>query len=314
MKKLLNLLKFLFLALGLVLIIMTLCFGYRDKPLEELKEIYAPAPSQFVELDDMNVHYRDQGPVSDSIPIVLIHGTGASLHTFEKWAKGLDSSHRVISMDLPGYGLTGPFPNRDYSIQNYTSFIKDFLDVLQIKECILGGNSLGGHIAWRFTLDNPTMVEKLILIDASGYPTQSKSRPLAFRIAQIPILKQLLTFITPPFIARSSVENVYADKSKVNDALVKRYFDLTLRKGNRQAFVDRLNTEGEKSPYERVKNIQQRTLVLWGQEDKLIPIDVAKNFQVDLPNDSLVILPHVGHVPMEESPKESLDAVLSFLK
>ena len=156
-------------------------------------------------------------------------------------------------------------------------------------------------------------MKKLILIDAAGYPIVSKSTPIAFTLARKPILNKIMTFITPRSFVRSSVENVYADKTKVTDALVDRYFELTLREGNRQAFVDRITMLYDTSNINLFKTIQQPTLVLWGEEDGLIPLSNAYRFHDDLPNDTLVILKNMGHVPMEENPKESLKAVLDFL-
>ena len=210
-------------------LLICICFGYFDLPIGQLKEKYALPPSAFMTIDGMDVHFRDEGNKSDSIPIVLLHGTGSSLHTYDAWADALKTNYRVIRMDLPGFGLTGPFPNRKYSMDKYVQYVERFLTKLNIEKCILGGNSLGGRIAWNHTVKNPSQVEKLILIDASGYPIKAQSTPIAFRIAAIPVLNKLLTFITPKFMARSSVENVYADKSKVTDDLVDRYFDLTLR-------------------------------------------------------------------------------------
>jgi pimeloyl-ACP methyl ester carboxylesterase len=243
----------------------------------------------------------------------LIHGTGSSLHTFDDWVKKLKLKYRIIRMDLPGYGLSDPFPEGNYTIDNYIRFIKMFLDELGVEKCIVGGNSLGGHIAWRFTLENNKMVEKLLLIDASGYPMKSKSTPLAFKIAETPILKNIFTFITPKFVARSSVENVYFDRNKVTDELANRYFELTLRKGNRQAFIDRLSIKTSSEYYKKIPNIKQPTLVLWGNEDLLIPLENAKRFQKDLPNNNLVILKNTGHVPMEENPIISLEVFEQFL-
>jgi len=248
------------------------------------------------------------------LPIVLIHGTAASLHTFEAWATALKQKKRVVRMDLPAFGLTGPFPNRDYSMDHYVEFVEDFLNARGIRRCILGGNSLGGQIAWEFTHKKPDMVDKLILIDAAGYALKSTSVPIGFRIARTPYLSAIMTFITPRFMVESSVENVYAEKSKVSDELVDRYFNLTLRAGNRQALVDRMNTVYDTTRVQRVKNIQQPTLVLWGGQDQLIPLRSAYRFHDDLPNDTLVILNYAGHVPMEEHPNESLNAVLHFLK
>jgi len=216
-------------------------------------------------------------------------------------------------MDLPGYGLTGPFPDRDYTIHHYADFIHQFLTTLGVEQCIIGGNSLGGRIAWTYTAKYSEMVDKLVLIDASGYPFKPESIPIAFELATIPVMKNIFTFITPRSVAKESVENVYADKSKVTEELVDRYFELTLRQGNRQAFVDRLNMELDTSFYHQIKQTQQPTLVMWGDQDRLIPLENAYQFQEDLPNDTLVILPDVGHVPMEESPASSLAALVAFL-
>lgn len=314
MPKLTRLLKYTLYTLLATIGLICLFFGHRDKSLAELTPAYAPAPSAFVEINGMQVHYRDEGDPADTLPLVLIHGTAASLHTFEMWAAALKQKKRVVRMDLPAFGLTGPFPNRDYSMDHYLEFLEGFLNARGIRRCILGGNSLGGQIAWEFTLKKPEMVDKLLLIDAAGYPLQSASVPIGFRIARTPYLSAVMTFITPRSMVQSSVENVYADKSKVSEDLVTRYFDLTLRAGNRQALVDRMNTVYDTTRVQRVKNIQQPTLVLWGAQDQLIPLRSAYRFHNDLPNDTLVILNNAGHVPMEESPTESLNAVLYFLK
>jgi pimeloyl-ACP methyl ester carboxylesterase len=298
----------------LLVMVIILFFGHRDIPFNELKAKYANTESSFISVNGMDVHFRDEGDQTDSIPIVFIHGTASSLHTFDVWADSLKTFNRVVRMDLPAYGLTGPFPDRNYSMANYTAFLKDFLTALGIKQCVLVGNSLGGQIAWNFALEQPDIVEKLILIDAAGYPLNSKSVPIAFKIGRTPVLNKLLTFITPRFIVRSSVENVYFDKSKVTDSLVERYFELTLREGNRQAFVDRFKMSVGADAYTNIKYIQQPTLILWGAKDLLIPVENAYKFHEDLPNDTLVILDDTGHTPMEESPFRSLEPVINFLK
>jgi pimeloyl-ACP methyl ester carboxylesterase len=310
----LKLLKILLTSITVVALSICLLFGYRDKTVDELKHKYAQSPSAFVETDNLNVHYRDEGVTTDSLPIVLLHGTGASLHTFDAWTMGLKNQKRVVRMDLPAFGLTGPFPDGDYTMTHYVAFIQHFLIKKGIKRCIIGGNSLGGQIAWQFTTRYPDMVEKLVLIDAAGYPTQSKSTPIAFQLARKPFFNKIMTFITPRFIAKSSLDNVYVDKTKVTDALIDRYFDLTLRAGNRQAFVDRMTTVIDSSRLPLIRTIQQKTLVLWGEQDMLIPLSNGARFHLDLPNDTLVVIPNAGHVPMEERPVESLAALRAFLK
>jgi pimeloyl-ACP methyl ester carboxylesterase len=314
MKRIIKYFKIFFVSLVAIILTVLVLFGRSDKSLDELKAKYANAASAFIKVDGMDVHYRDEGNTADSLPIVLLHGTGASLHTFDAWTTILKNEKRVIRMDLPAFGLTGPFPHRNYSIDKYITFIHHFLLAKGITKCVLGGNSLGGQIAYRFTINHPQMVDKLILIDAAGYPLESKSVPIAFRIATIPFLNKTLAYITPRFLIKQSVENVYSNKSKVSDTLVDRYFELTLRAGNRQAFVDRMIQAFDSSTILLIKNIKQRTLVLWGEQDLLIPLKSAYRFHYDLPNDTLVILKNAGHVPMEEIPEESIAVVLIFLK
>ncbi|MEJ2585481.1 MAG: alpha/beta hydrolase [Robiginitalea sp.] len=311
MKKILRFVVISFIAL---MGVCSLLFGHFDRPVEDLKPGYAPVPSEFARVMGMEVHYRDEGNRQDSLPIVLVHGTGSSLHTFDNWTTALKGNHRVVRMDLPGFGLTGPFPDRNYSMDAYVDFIAAFLADRGIGHCILAGNSLGGQIAWNFTLKHSEVVEKLILIDAAGYPKNSTSVPIAFRIARTPVLNRILTFLTPRFVVKSSVLNVYADKSKVTDELVDRYFELSLRAGNRQGLIDRMQMPLDTSLVRKIKTIEQPTLILWGDQDGLIPLESAYRFHRDLPNDTLVILKNSGHVPMEENPEESLEAVMDFMK
>lgn len=307
-------LKFIGLSL-LVFVVALSCFYWKnDIPLDTLKSKYTTAASAFVDVMQMQVHYRDEGNKNDSLPLVLIHGTGASLHTWEESVKLLTDSFRVITLDLPAYGLTGPNPKRIYSQEFYVQFIDEFLKRIHVNKCIIGGNSLGGAIAWNYTYEHPSKVEKLILIDAAGYPMISESKPIAFTLAQIPVLKHMLNYITPRFLAKKSVMNVYDYPTKVTEKVVDRYFDLFLREGNRQAFVDRMNFSTYPDHLKKIRVIQTPTLVLWGENDKLIPIENARKFHADLPNDTLVVLEKTGHVPMEENPGRTVDAIRLFLK
>jgi pimeloyl-ACP methyl ester carboxylesterase len=161
------------------------------------------------------------------------------------------------------------------------------------------------------------MAKKLILIDPGGYPVISKSVPIAFKLAKIPVLNKFLTYITPRFLVRASIENVYFDKSKVSDSLVNRYFDLTLRKGNRKAIVDRLKvsttlTNGTKT-HDNIKKIKQPTLIIWGSDDQLIPVENGYKFKNDITNSKLIVMQQTGHVPMEEKPLISLNFAIDFI-
>ena len=187
----------------------------------------------------MQVHYRDEGK---GFPIVLVHGTAASLHTWDAWTHELKKTNRVIRMDLPAFGITGPNKDADYSIEAYTTFLHSFLEKLQLKKFHIAGNSLGGNIAWNYTADYPENVEKLILVDASGLPT-NKEQPAIFKMAKTPVLSSLFLYVTPKFLIKKNIDEVYADNSKVTDELVTRYHKMALRVGNRKAFVDRAKTD-----------------------------------------------------------------------
>ncbi len=222
--------RLLYILIPIVLLLSGLLAFYQPNiPVETLKAKYGQAPSQYLLLQGMEVHFRDEGSREDSIPMVLLHGTSSSLHTWEACVQEWKKEHRVIRMDLPAFALTGPHPQHDYSIEMYVSFLHEFLTNQNIQRCYLIGNSLGGLIAWQYAARYPIAVEKLVLIDAAGYPRINFKGNLAFRLARVPVLKEILKVITPLSLVRKSVEDVYGDKSKVSDTLVEQYRDFASR-------------------------------------------------------------------------------------
>ena len=283
-----------------------------DKPVSALTTRWAQPPSQFVEVDGMQAHVRDEGPRDDPMPIVLLHGTSASLHTWDGWVQGLSNQKRVIRFDLPAFGLTGPNPNNDYSIAAYVHFVGGVADKLGVKQFVLAGHSLGGQIAWATALALPQRVSKLVLVDAAGYPFQSASVPIGFRIARMPGLRVLMEHVLPRGVIDSSVRNVYGDPSKIKPELIDRYYDLTLRAGNRQALAYRMDQRmsGDEA---HIKELKMPTLILWGAKDRLIPVDNARRFAADIPGSKLVVFDELGHVPHEEDAQKTLEAFKAFL-
>ncbi len=283
-----------------------------DKTVSELKARWAQAPSQFVTVAGMQVHLRDEGPRDDPTPIVLLHGTSASLHTWQGWAGALSGQRRVIRFDLPGFALTGPHPQDDYSIDAYARFVVAVLDQLGVQKVVLGGNSLGGQIAWATAAANPQRVERLVLVDSAGYPFEPKSIPLGFKIARMPMLAPLMQNTLPRGMVESSVRNVYGDPAKVTPELVDLYYDMTLREGNRRALGFRFAQPLAVQP-ERIATLKMPTLILWGGQDRLIPPDNAQRFAKDIAGSQLVMFDALGHVPHEEDPAATVAAVKKFL-
>lgn len=284
-----------------------------DRPVAQLKPRWALPPSQFVALDGMQVHLRDQGPRDDPAPIVLLHGTSASLHTWEGWVAALQNKRRVISLDLPGFGLTGPFPDGDYRMAHYSAFLANVLDLLQVPRAVVAGNSFGGQLAWQFALDHPQRVERLVLVDAAGYPRNATSIPIGFRLAQIPVLAPLMDNLLPRAMIEASLRNVYGDPSQVSDELIDRYFELTLRAGNRQALRQRFTQADGGSGYTRIAELNVPTLIIWGGRDQLIPPVNAERFQRDIEGSRVVLFDDLGHVPQEEDPARTVAALQTFL-
>ncbi len=283
-----------------------------DRSLESLVPRWAPPPSDFVDVDGLLVHVRDQGPSSDPLPLVLIHGTGASLHTWEGWATELARTRRVISFDLPGFGLTGPSVDGDYRDARYVAFTRQLLARLGVGRAIVAGNSLGGAIAWQLALADPGRVAGLVLIDAAGHEVVPESVPLGFRLAQLPVLREGMRWVLPRRAVESSVVNVYGEPARVRGETVDRYYELTLREGNRAALMQRMD-QLTLGPVARLPEIRVPTLILWGERDRLIPPRWGQAFQQAIPGSRLVNFPDLGHVPQEENPAATLAALRDWL-
>jgi pimeloyl-ACP methyl ester carboxylesterase len=284
-----------------------------DRPLAELTARWAPPPSAFLDVAGLQAHLRDEGVRGDPVPIVLLHGTSSSLHTWDGWVDILKSDRRVVRVDLPGFGLTGPTADGDYRIERYVEFVTALLDVLGIEQCVLAGNSFGGWVSWETALAHPGRIQALVLVDSAGYPLESQSVPIGFRIARLPGLNRLMQVTLPRGVIESSLRNTYGDPSRVTPELVDRYYELTLREGNRAALARRF-ADGRHAPRaERIRGIRAPTLILWGGRDRLIPPGYAGQFQRDIAGSRLVTFPELGHVPHEEDPLATVAAVLEFL-
>ena len=295
----------IYLLVGLILIGKYIVSP--DKTLEELAPKYAAAPSQFMTLNGMKIHYRDEG---EGPVIVLIHGTGASLHTWEDWTKDLIEDYRVIRLDLPAYGLTGQDPQKRYSSKDYVDLLDAFLAELKVDQFHLAGNSLGGLISWLYASYHPEKLNKLILLDPSGFPF--KNTPMVIKLAKTPVLNNFVRYVTPRSFIEKNIKEVYYDHSLIKASTIDRYYDLTLFEGNRDAFIDRAYIERE-DYRDRLTLIKSPTLILWGENDAWIPVSDAPKFKASIENAQVVIMPKTGHVPMEERPKESLAIVKAFL-
>ena len=288
-----------------------------DRAVETLVARWAPPPSDFVDVKGQVVHLRDEGPREDPLPVVLLHGTSASLHTWEGWVKAIRPRRRVITLDLPAFGLTGPFTGQyagqPYGGDEYARFVLDVLDALKVQRFVVGGNSLGGEVAWRIATLARERVERLVLVDAIGPPFEPESIPMGWRIARVPVLNKLMEEILPRPVVAQGIVSVYGHPERVSAELVDRYFELTLREGNRRALMERLRDWRPGEGAERIASIRTPTLIIWGRRDRLIPLSVGEHFGRTIPGSRLVIFDDLGHVPHEEDPARTVKPVLAFL-
>lgn len=288
-----------------------------DRAVETLVARWAPPPSDFVDVKGQVVHLRDEGPRSDPLPLVLIHGTSASLHTWEGWVQAIKPQRRVITLDLPGFGLTGPYTGQynptDYRGDTYARFVLDVLDKLQVQRFVIGGNSLGGEVAWRTAFLARERVERLILVDSAGLPFDRSAAPIGWWIARAPGLGWLAEEVLPRALVAQGLSKVVGHPERISAEQVDRYFEITLREGNRHALGLRLRQMDNGEDAARLQTLTLPTLILWGGRDKLFPPDLGRQFQTRIAGSRFVLFDDLGHIPHEEDPARTVMPVREFL-
>lgn len=302
----------------LAVLIMAAFFALRTPDTDRAAMIakYAAPGDRFITLTDgARVHVRDSG--GDLRPMVLLHGSNSSLHTWEPLKAEL-SGYRIITLDLPGHGLTGATPTHRYDTAEMVAAVDGVVRALGVDSFILGGNSMGGGVAWRYALAHPNKVHALILIDAAGMPLRPgeamAESNIGFRLLRYPIGRWIGAQITPRSLVAQSLRGSVSNQSIVTEAAIDRYWELLRFPGNREAtglrFAARFIDE---AAAERARTITAPTLIIFGKEDKLINPSAATSFAERIAGSQVVLLDGIGHLPMEEAPKATADAIRAFL-
>ena len=280
-----------------------------DKPRGSLEAQYARPPSTFVEVAGIRLRSRDSGP-RDAPALVMLHGFGASLDTWDDWAEQLSADHRVIRVALPGFGLTGADPSGEYTDARTIAVLLALLERLGVQRATLIGNSMGGRIAWGFAAAHPDRVSQLVLVSPDGFASPGIEYD---KKQDVPLMVRMLPYTLPLFMLRANLEAAYADPSKMTEAALLRTRDMMLAPGVRRAVIARMEQTVLRDPRPLLASITAPTLLLWGDKDALIPISNAQDYLAAMPNARLVTLPGIGHVPQEEAPAESLAPLRAFL-
>lgn len=302
------------LAYGLAfLAIAALAAGFwlwtPDKPRAELEAKYLASPGDLLEIAGTRLHVRDSGPKA-ARALILLHGFGSSLHTWDSWAADLSADHRVVRIDLPGAGLSDPDATGEYTDARGLQLLGALMDRLGIARASLVGHSMGGKLAWRFAAEHPGRVDKLVLVSPAGFASPGRSygsRP------QVGATVRLLRYALPKPLLRMNLAAAYGEPGRLTDAVVTRYHDLVLAPGVRDAMIARMEQGEPVDPEPLLRRIKAPTLLLWGESDRMIPVGNAEDYRRNLPTSTLVALPGLGHVPHEEAPVVSLEPVRSFL-
>lgn len=301
MKKTIRIIFILLVLLGVAFVI----FRTPDTDRAEMIAKYSNEASRFVEDGHgAKIHYRDEGN-KDGPALLLIHGSNSLLQTWEPLVALLGDKYRLISLDLYGHGLTGPNPTGAYDADTNIAAALRVLDTVGVDKAYWVGNSMGGWLTWRVGLSVPERTLGLVLIDASGAQVEQKIQPyLGARLARSSIGQILLPEITPRFLVKSSLEENFAQPERLTENLVDRYWELLRFPGNRKAAVDRGKTPREPEKWAEVGTLKMPVLLLWGEQDKVIPLSHARAFAAAIPGSKLITYADAGHLPMEETPEQ----------
>lgn len=304
------------LGIAIVLAGAFLLLRTPDTDPAEMKAKYGGPPSQFIDLGNgLTVHLRDEGP-RDAPVLMLLHGSNADLHTWDAWTKLLSGQFRVIRFDQIGHGLTGPNPGGKHTLDDMVATTEAVRAKLGIEQMALAGNSMGGAIAAKYAMVHPQHLSALVLVDAGGAPqpaNRSGRGNIGFTLAATPGVNLLMRSITPKTLVERSLRQSVSNQAVVTDAAVDRYWELLRYPGNRAATAERFATPRKAFTAQQLSAIKVPTLLLWGEEDKLIPVAGARWYNAGIAGSKLKTYPGIGHLPHEEAAEASAEEVRAFL-
>ncbi|WP_262689512.1 alpha/beta fold hydrolase [Kordiimonas aestuarii] len=311
-------LKYILAALAIVLMAAIYRVWTPDIPHDVLAEKYATGASDFLDLPSgARAHFRMRGNF-EGRTLVLLHGSNASLHTWEPWVDALETDFFIVTVDLPGHGLTGKTPNEDYTYNGMVTFVDEFVSTLNLHHFVLGGNSMGGGVTLAYALRYAEKLDGLVLVDAAGIaPSEDTKikvdRPMAFKLAGHWYSDWILKNITPRSMVEEGLKKCFSDDTNVTERKIDLYWELARHPGNREATGKRFAWYREGRSSLLIDTITLPALILWGEDDRLIPVETGTLMHEKLVNSELITYPDVGHLPMEEISAISATAVRSFL-
>jgi pimeloyl-ACP methyl ester carboxylesterase len=248
---------------------------------------------------------------------LLIHGFSASLHTWSPWVERLGDEYRILSLDLPGHGLTRAPAGYHASIEAFRDEVAAFVQAQGLTRFALAGNSMGGHVAWEYALAHPEQIEALVLVDSAGWPeTPTENGAIAFQLLRNPVASAIMRDLDKTSLVRQGlIAGFPAHPELVDDAMVTRFTELARAPGHRD-IIFTLFREVDARPMatpERLSALGMPVLVMHGAEDALIPLAHGEQFHNAIAGSQLSVFEGAGHMPQTEIPDESAMAIREFL-
>lgn len=306
----------LWLLIGIVVLAVVgwLVLRRPDIPFAQLQTKYGSAADHYVDLPGgLHVRYRDEGNPAGPV-LVMVHGYSASLADWEPWVKLLGDRYRIVSLDLPGQGLTRS--PADYSAwqgdSGYVQVVDGVANQLGLKRFVIIGNSMGGMVSWTYALAHPEKLDGLVLVDAAGWG-EKPSGALIFKLLQNPTTASVIKNLDNRAMVKQGLQAAFQDPKLVDDALVSRYVDLSRAPGHRDILIH-LQNGRILATKDRLATIQAPTLVMHGKLDQLISVQDGERFAQAIPNATLIEYDSVGHVPMEQIPEKSAADLRQWLE
>jgi pimeloyl-ACP methyl ester carboxylesterase len=265
---------------------------------------------------DLKINYYEAG---QGRPVLLLHGFGACAYSWRFLAPALAREHRVIALDLKGCGLSDKPRDGKYAVSDQADMVAAFIKARELHDLAVVGHSMGGAVAlltyFQVQRQDPARLRRLVLIDSAGYP---QKLPWFIWLARLPLVDPLLSrLLSARFAAALVLKKCFYDKDKVTAEMVDTYAFYGSLPGAREAVLE---TARQIVPADwaavtaRYKTINIPVLIIWGEEDTVVPLQVGRHFRRDIPDSQLVVIPNCGHIPPEEDPGETTRLVEGFLK
>ena len=323
MLKVKRILKYFLLLILILLVFIIYNSVYFDIPKENVIAKHAKGASEFIELKDGSlIHVRDEGNKNGNT-LVLIHGSNGSLFNFESMNKFLIDDFRVLSLDLPAHGLTGPVNSSNYSFDGFIRVINEVLEIKKINQFFLAGHSMGGRVVWNYTIDYPEKVNGLIIIGSLFLANEAEYRefqsgnapPIVFKLLEIPFFRMLLGYITPRIMVSQVLKQMVYDQTIMTDELIDQFHEIILFEGSRKAMgYVIVNTDNNfVADPKLLQEINVPTMILHGEEDSVVDVRYNRHFLENIPDIKLISYPKVGHTPPMEIPEILAEDIKNFI-